>query len=473
MTEVKKYRADTTRAALEQIKKELGEDAFVLETKRIQSRSFFGLKSHPQVEISATSPAFIARNDEPNQPQFSGKLHLTDDVVAAPVSVNQTSDEASVRQEPPSDGLKRVYRQTSVAPQIEAVEISPDAPRIVHAKNETAKPLPAMQPMVSPGPAAPAVSVSQREFDLLRAELREVKASLGALSVRRPAQLWSNRPDLKDTFHVFDEPLQGACIHLTEKGISEELAQKMISRIVSRYEAGSIPPGQIAQTAFQNFLSVAVKFDSDLPDRNRPNTLAFIGSTGVGKTTTIAKLAARFTLHENRRVELVTLDTYRIAAVEQLKTYAEIIGAGHHVVRSVFELDALLRRLPAEATVLIDTTGRSPHALADQYELSEYLRHAETICKCLTIQATTHPFDAVSTVKNFEMYGTNVLAITKLDETTRSGALLEIAAGSGLPLAYFGIGQRVPEDMQTATPENYIARVFGEKSIRERHSDQY
>jgi flagellar biosynthesis protein FlhF len=209
-----------------------------------------------------------------------------------------------------------------------------------------------------------------------------------------------------------------------------------------------------------------VKFAADPLKKENPSIMAVIGATGVGKTTTIAKLAARVALHENRRVELITLDTYRIAAVEQLKIYAEIIGAGCHVVRSTLELDALLRRLPQDATVLIDTAGRSPHDLADQYELCDYLQRRKDIRKCLTVQATTNPLDGIAAIRKFEMYGADCLAITKMDETTRPGAMLELAAESNLPLVYFGTGQRVPEDLQIAAPETFTARIFGEKDFR-------
>src|SRR5207249_9933077 len=141
------------------------------------------------------------------------------------------------------------------------------------------------------------------------------------------------------------------------------------------------------RTALHRAVSSLIKFQPDIMRRGEPFVMALVGSTGVGKTTTVAKLAAHVALYKHRRVELVTLDTYRIAAVEQLKTYSEIIGAGCHVVRSVLELDAVLQRLPAEATVLIDTTGRNPHDLADQYEVSDYLRQKLTIRKCLAIQA--------------------------------------------------------------------------------------
>lgn len=191
--------------------------------------------------------------------------------------------------------------------------------------------------------------------------------------------------------------------------------------------------------------------------------VAFIGATGVGKTTTIAKLAARIALHERRRVELVTLDTYRIAAVEQLKTYAEIIGAGCQVVRSVLELDAVLRRRAKDTTILIDTTGKSPHDLADQYELSDYFRKHEEIRKCLAVQATTHPSDNLAAIERFTAYGADCLTLTKMDETTRPGAAVELVSESRLPLVYLCDGQRVPEDLSPATPENFITRILGGK----------
>jgi flagellar biosynthesis protein FlhF len=190
-----------------------------------------------------------------------------------------------------------------------------------------------------------------------------------------------------------------------------------------------------------------------------PTIITLVGPTGVGKTTTIAKLAARVALREKRRVELVTLDTYRIAAVEQLRTYAEIIGAGFHVARSMVELDAITRRLEATATVLVDTVGRNPHDLADQLEFGDYLRAREDMVKCLVLQATTHPADALAAIRKFALYGADRLVITKLDETTAPGRVVALANESKLPLLYLCAGQRVPEDMERATPDALAARV--------------
>jgi flagellar biosynthesis protein FlhF len=123
-------------------------------------------------------------------------------------------------------------------------------------------------------------------------------------------------------------------------------------------------------------------------------------------------------------------------------------------------MDALIRRLAGGATLLIDTVGRSPHDLADQLELADYLRANEEITKCLVLQATTHPTDALASAKKFALYGADVLAFTKLDETARPGAFVGVAAEAALPLAYICAGQRVPEDIEAAAGPSLASRVL-------------
>jgi flagellar biosynthesis protein FlhF len=135
------------------------------------------------------------------------------------------------------------------------------------------------------------------------------------------------------------------------------------------------------------------------------------------------------------------------------------------VLRSVLELDALVQRFSREATVLIDTIGRSARDLADQMELADYLRANQEIAKCLVIQATTHPADAQIAINKFGLFGANNLVITKLDETGRPGAAVSTAVEAGLPLAYLCNGQRVPEDIENATAESFTARVLSANAL--------
>jgi len=480
---IKKYRAATTREALEQIKLDLGEDALVLETKQVRNGGFLGFGAETQIEISAA----VTSNSEQIQPkrplisagQFNNPdniLHLTDDAPAIPqyneekkrllnnLKISQAVEGFSRKALlPPVPKILGTIPQRAFGP-IEAVEINPSAPRIVHLKKEAPMTIADEQIMTEEKTfeTPPPVPATSREFEILRAELREVKFSLGSLSVRRSQQFSHNDFDLETLGEFLDSPYYESYTELISKGISPELARRMISVIIPQVKSGAIAAGEISRRALLQTITEEVKFEPDPLDSEGRIILALIGATGVGKTTTIAKLAACMSLHKRRRVELITLDTYRIAAVEQLKTYAEIIGAGCHVVRSIFEMEAVLRRIPVDVDIFIDTTGKNPHDLADQYEISDYLSRHTEIRKCLAVQATTHPLDGLAAIGKFEMYGADCLALTKTDETLRPGAMLELAAESSLPLVYFSTGQRVPEDLQAATPETFVSRILGE-----------
>lgn len=481
MTNIKKYRATTTREALEMIKRDLGDDAFVLETKRVKSGGFMGIRSKMQVEVSAAAPAMFGRsNAETAVPAKKSKgkgipshgiLNLGDESGTYSRPVVKTADQKkddllsalSARASASNDFEREMSARSKAFSDgsFEPVELSPEAPKVVFPKREIPRQTVETAPVKKEAAAAPAPS---RELELLRAELREVKFSLSAYANLQPSNSWNSDIDLDIFGGVFDAPFQGIFSDLTGVGVPGDMARKFISDIVPLHKANPVAASHLTRATLLRALTTNLKFEQDALQREVPVVMALIGPTGVGKTTTIAKLAARVSLHEHRRVELVTLDTYRIAAVEQLKTYAEIIGAGCHVVRSVLELDAVLKRLPADATVLIDTTGRSPHDLADQYELSDFLQKNLAIRKCLAVQATTHPVDSLAAIKKFEMYGADCLAVTKIDETMRPGAVLETIVHSGLPLAYFCTGQRVPEDLQIATAASLTDRILGRKS---------
>lgn len=469
MANVKKYRAASTREALELVKKDLGEDAFVLETKRVKAGGFLGMGSKTQVEVSAAAPSMFNPPATASQKQNDKKpvkshaiLKLNDEPLTYSRNATRAEDTKkeslisalNARASAASEFDREMKTRNSG---FEPVELSPEAPKVVFPKKEFTRP--ALETAVQKADSAPAYTPS-RELEMLRAELREVKFSLGAYAQLQHNNTWHSDIDLDVFGGVFDAPFQGIFTELTGVGIPADMARKFVADIVPLHKANPVAASHLTRATLLRALSMNLKFEEIAIQRD-PIVMAMIGPTGVGKTTTIAKLAARISLHEHRRVELVTLDTYRIAAVEQLKTYAEIIGAGCHVVRTVLELDAVLAKLPAEATVLIDTTGRSPHDLADQFELSDYLRGRLSIRKCLAVQANTHPVDAVAAIKKFEMYGADSLAVTKIDETMRPGAVLETIAKSGLPLAYFCTGQRVPEDLQIATPAGLTDRILG------------
>lgn len=488
--DVKKYRATTTREALELIKQDLGEDAFVLETKQIKTGGFLGLRSQTQIEVSAASPKLFEQPQKKKQKvnkQSSDRiLSLKDETIAEPkpfepkniARKNKTLDALSVRASSKdtdfipkvSRTFKRNFRKDKK--KIEPVEISSKAPKLVHPKRKikTKKPIlskkqDSAKVLDKNSVNAMASGVSKRELEMLHAELREVKFSIGAFASQVSHKDTFKDIDLNEYGEIYDSPFYDTYIELTSTGFSPNLIRSSLVEIIPIYREGLIKLEDLRQTVLQNALDSILKFENDPLQNEDSSILAVVGATGVGKTTTIAKLAARVALHERRHVELVTLDTYRIAAVEQLKTYAEIIGVGCRVVNSVLELDAVLTRLPEDTTVLIDTTGKNPYDLADQLEISDYLTRNDKIRKCLAVQANMNPADSKAAMKKFEMYGADCLALTKIDETLNPGQLIETIAQNSLPLTYLCMGQRVPEDISVASPENLAKLLLPQNSI--------
>lgn len=485
----KKYRAATMREALEQIKHDLGEEALVLDSKRIRAGSFFGLGGKEVVEVratadsSSTKPARATAKAKDDADELV--LHLSENSVDQPFDITGGERTDGV----PSVSLKNVLaavksartdlvydKKPASAPPARGIEIAENAPRFVHKPSQSlpqSHPLPSMTD--TPQALAQPRYATTSEYERLRAELREVKFYLGALSARTmtqptysldssPRKRSTGRSRKTDENELFNSAYSEVYGELLATGFDSELAQCAIRKALAESKPFSNPIDAAREVLIQTLPSL-VRFGEDPlaveDETSAPQSaLAFIGATGVGKTTTIAKLAANAVLRERRRVELITLDTFRIGAIEQLKSYAEIIGAGFNVARSILELNAFVSRMEGKATVLIDTVGRSPHDLADQMELADYLRASQNIRKCLVLQATMHHTDALATVKKFSLYGSDCLTITKLDETVRPGNSASTALEAALPLLYLCAGQRVPEDLERATPEAFTALIL-------------
>ena len=181
--------------------------------------------------------------------------------------------------------------------------------------------------------------------------------------------------------------------------------------------------------------------------------VALVGPTGVGKTTTVAKLAANFALREKYRVALVTADTYRIAAVEQLKTYADLIGIPIDVVYTREELRAALFRHQDKQLVLIDTAGRAPSDQPQMAELESLMSVDDSIEKHLVLSATTKFTETLDAVRRFRDTNPQKYLFTKIDEACNLGTVFSLLYHAPKPLSYITTGQNVPDDIEPANPE--------------------
>jgi flagellar biosynthesis protein FlhF len=237
---------------------------------------------------------------------------------------------------------------------------------------------------------------------------------------------------------------------ITEKGI-----KKVMKKII--YSKEEISELDKARAAIENLIP---KYKDE-----QNSKIVLVGPTGVGKTTTIAKLAGRWSIQEKKKVGLITIDTYRIGAVEQLKTYADIIKVPFQVVFNLNDMEKALEKLKYCDIILIDTTGRNSKNLMQLSELRAYIDKADTTNINLVISATTKNKDMDAIISGYKALNYNNLIITKLDETTTYGSLLNAVDSSRKPISYVTTGQTVPDDILQISPKEIANLILGVDKI--------
>ena len=188
--------------------------------------------------------------------------------------------------------------------------------------------------------------------------------------------------------------------------------------------------------------------------------LMLVGPTGVGKTTTLAKLAGELVLKRNRRVALLTVDTYRVGATDQLRAYADLLDIPLEVAATPAQFGAMLRRCEHYDNVLIDTAGRSPGDAARIHELKSFCRAAPDVAVMLAVAATSGRAEFAAVVERFSLLPIAHAVVTKLDECAAPGRLYGCLRRHRLPLNYVTIGQEVPDDIVPASPDVLTGRVL-------------
>ncbi|MEM9353867.1 MAG: flagellar biosynthesis protein FlhF [Planctomycetota bacterium] len=256
---------------------------------------------------------------------------------------------------------------------------------------------------------------------------------------------------------VEQEPdLFGVYADLVEAELDEQHAAALVERLGS---SGHLTPATI-QERLVDVLADELPAAGPIRTGDRRCVAALVGPTGVGKTTTIAKLAANFRLREGLSVGLITVDTYRIAAVEQLRTYADIIELPMEVVASPREMREALDRMQDLDLVLMDTAGRSPKDEVRIQELKALLAEAEPDEVHLVLSATASLRGLKTTAERFSSVGVSSLLMTKLDEATGLGQIAGLTAASGLPISYLTDGQNVPDDIEAAESRALAQRIL-------------
>lgn len=206
-----------------------------------------------------------------------------------------------------------------------------------------------------------------------------------------------------------------------------------------------------------------IKISSPIAERIQkgaaPKVISLIGPTGVGKTTTLAKMAASLKKSTAKRIVLATSDTFKIAAIDHLRTYAKMLHLPFAVCRDLNELKALVVQCSDRDLVLLDTLGVGPKDSDKMSELSLVLNNIP-IESHLCLSATTKGDDLDYLVEQFSVFNPQHLIFTKLDESSRLGELYNVMVNTGLPLSYMTTGQKVPSDIEIADKNEFIEQIL-------------
>jgi len=436
MTEVKTFRAGSMQQALDVVRQEMGGDAVILHTRQVEvKRRLPWTKRRQEVEITAGLGVHIRPAAGLGRRGPTGRATATE----TPDAQSKSSFDTHTPRVPPSSPAESL----GAAEAISALSAATTRPALTRR--------PASPPLESSQAAG--LSAADRELDFA-AKLESIQKMLEQLG--QSGKISQDDEVPSELFHVYTD--------LIEAEVDDDLARGLVAQLKQNCTPEQLHDEQAAQALLTAMVESELRCGSPVvATPGKRKVVALIGATGVGKTTTIAKLAANFRLRDGIKMGLVTVDTYRIAAVEQLRTYAEIIDLPMKVVTSPPEMRRALDELIGLDLVIIDTAGRSPRDELKIQELKSLLNEAGVDEVHLVLSLNSSLRSLTTTAERFGPVNPTSIILTKLDEAPSLGALLSIARQVPVPVSYLTTGQNVPDDIEIANAGRMARLILGQE----------
>jgi flagellar biosynthesis protein FlhF len=413
---LKNFRADSMPAALDQVKQQLGPDAVVVRTRTYKRGGLLGIGARRIVEITA------GINDSPTH----------------------NSNESARR-------LQHRYNLNSTQKHLATSHPSPSANRSSQTPGEGSTTLTHAPAPISTAQPLNCPPDPGHRPDALANQLADLRNLVENL-VREQRHL--HAPQMPE--QIFDVYLD-----LIQKEVADEIARELLKEAQRNITGKQAASADIVRTkvveAMEKLIATAGPIGRNLDGSTR--VVALIGPTGVGKTTTIAKLAADFTLRQKAKVGLITIDTYRIGAVDQLRMYADILAVPLQVVLTPADLALAIKTFADKDLVLIDTAGRCQNDRIRLQELQAFLNAAQPHEVHLVLSSTAHQTHLLSAAEKFAKLGIDRIIFTKLDEAISFGVVLSVLRKLDASLSYVTTGQDVPADIEVGNGRR-LARLL-------------
>ena len=419
--QIKKFRGADMQEALQHVKRELGQDAIILSTRQVRGGGgTFGLFGKPMLEVTA------ARDSEDNGGDAAGLLASLPNAFAKGRRVRGAGTE--------SDLVKQILARNHIDTQSLLAPLQDEIQELKELLHHAGD--------VQRESVRESVSLSQ-----IQSEISEMRQTLQSLSAQSAG--------LRDAEYA--ENLVVLFQQLIFNGMEEKFARRLIEESMKNIPVGEMEDFAYVKIFLARMLMKILKVTGGIrTEPNRQTIAALIGPTGVGKTTTVAKLASEQMLKFRRKVGLITVDTFRIAAVEQLKVYAKIMGVPITVVGSKQELRRAIQDFAECDAIFVDTGGRSQRDGLQMSEIYRMFGGDDPIDVYLTMSVTTKDSDQSEITRRFGQIPLAGVMYTKLDESTTFGSMFNHSIRFKTPVAYLTTGQKVPEDIEVATKERLV-----------------
>jgi flagellar biosynthesis protein FlhF len=412
---VKRYLVDSMPEALKKIKVDLGKNAVILNTKEVSIGGFLGFFGSKRIEV-------IAAIDETTQ----AATILPPKAVSPPFDADKERNEAKITLKSHSHEAKReTIQQQSTGTNPSSWQNVSSSVAVMSEKDE--------------------------DREILMQELSEMKRFMQKLLIQ------------KEQLNSLPQPLQSVAQKLLDQDVNEEIVSAMVLSIMNQIEdISSLSEDEVLKQT-KNYIANLFKGSGEKKTLEEKKLIRFVGPTGVGKTTTIAKIAADYLLKQKKTVGLITSDTYRIAAIEQLRTYANILNIPLEVVSSPGDIKKALETLTSYDVVLMDTAGRNYRNDLYVSELNSLLKQQNNSETILVLSLTSKYSDMLTIAEQFKKVKMDKVLFTKADETQSYGAIVNLANQYSFELSFLTYGQNVPEDIATIDPDHVAALILGEK----------
>ena len=417
----KVYRVKQVSDALAQIKSELGPEAEIIE-RELPRKGVLRFLKKKEYEV-------IALISHEEREKFLRKKALSKKgYIGNEVKVSTLLNEIHKKQYPATN-------QTQLSPQLRPQVQNEQVPTQVPTQSTKVE-----------------VAQDQENIKKLDSEIKELKGMLVQF-MERGVQPKTIENVYNETRTRFDELME-----------DYEFTKYVREEFVSFLQAHGVSLTEVNEQWVSTFVEEAIEQVLEVEESNEPQSKVklFVGPPGVGKTTTIAKIAAIEKKINKKKVALITIDEYRIGAVEQLKKYATILRAPLEVVKTKERLEEALIKFDDYDLIIVDSTGRSQRDDENLLKMSELLETLKTDDVYLVLSASSKQRELFKIMDEFEMFNYSKLVLTKVDENERNELILNIAMEREYPFAYFCNGQTVPTHIEPATKERAIELILGE-----------